>query len=134
MPKIVFRVCFFFVREKQIFCSLYCVFSIVRLKKWRGCENESIFPFISQNIILFCYIFSLGYRNSNLVLYVNFTVLISRSTETFRKYEMASVKPFTSIIRKPHLLVLYREHPEVLARDKLSTLFSNDNLRCHAFV
>ena len=46
----------------------------------------------------------------------------------FEKYETISGKPFTSIIRKWLLFVLCREHPKVLARDKLSTFFSNDNL------
>ena len=59
-----------YVRENR-FCSLYCVFffSSRPHKKWRGCENKSIFPFISQYIIVIYFIFILGYRNSNSVLY-----------------------------------------------------------------
>ena len=74
---------YFFVWENRFLCTLLCLFISISHKKWRGCENKSIFPFISQYITVVFFILIRGYR-----IEIHFCT---------RKYD--SGNPFTSIIR-----------------------------------
>ena len=119
---------FFFCMRKQILCTFLCFFSSHPHKKWRGCENKSIFPFISQYTTVDFSILIRGYRKSKFISVRESTIpethlpVLSGMYKNISKYETSSRKPFTSIIRKQLLFVLCREHPKVLASDKMSTV------------
>ena len=119
--------CFFWYGEIDYMHFLVFFFSHPH-KKWRGCENKSISPFILQYMTVVFFILIRGYRKSKFISVRESTIpethlpVLSGMHKNISKYETSSRKPFTSIIRKQLLYDLCREHPKVLASDKMSTV------------
>ena len=130
----VFFCCDFFCMRKQIICTFLCFFYSHPHKKWRGCENKSIFPFISQYITVVFFILSWWHRKSKFISVRESTIpethlpVLSGRYKNVLKYEFRTrgYKKFRKAIYQYYpeiaFYVLRRDHPKVLASDKMSTV------------
>ena len=112
----------FFVRENRFSIHFILSFLSYDQKSGGGVKTNLFSP--SFRKILFYFAIYLFWGTETRIQFCTY-ILRYRYLEVpkhFEKYETISGKPFTSIIRKRLLFVLCREHPKVLASDKMSTV------------